>query len=158
MTFDSNNTNTVYAAYVSYVWDYGIEGTPIAGPPGTPCEVISDHAPTCWKIVNWCVQSYDGNPLPLDPDTGTSNEVVKLKAIGAPFKSEMVDGTPVMTIAGTYVYIVLVPPSDTDPLVIGTPPYDPSLWTVINPSDFVKALAGAQVTLGGLGATYGGQQ
>ncbi len=141
MTWQGSNATT-YSAYVSYVWDYGLRGMPVAGPAGTPLEAITEHAPACYKVVSWCCQGYDGTPSPPDPDTQSTNEVLTMKAVGSPFQGEMADGTIVTTIAGVYIYLLLIPPSNTDNLVIGKPPYDLSLFETILPADFMKGLLG----------------
>ncbi|HWG47707.1 MAG TPA: hypothetical protein VN688_33390 [Gemmataceae bacterium] len=146
MPFDSSNTNTTYATYVSYYFDYGRRGQPIAGPPGSPVSIVQLHGGSCIKLVNFVCQSYDEKPKPPDPDTGSDNEVLMRKAISAPYQAEMSDGTIVWTIAGVYIYQLRVMPGDYDNLTIGTPPYDASLQTVLLPNDFIKGLLGPPST------------
>ena len=138
---------TNYSIYTAYYWDYGLRGVPICGPPGTPLQVVAEHAPTCHKVVSWMAQAQDGmDPQAPDWQTNSSasptNEVLVHKAISAPFNYDLGDGTFLTTIAGVYVYLCLVPPSDTDGLVMSQPPWDATLRNVIYPSNFFQGLLG----------------
>src|SRR5690348_13078693 len=121
-------SQTNYSIYVGYFWDYGLQPSPLAGPPGTPLQVIAEHAPVCYKYVNFIAQAQDGiDPQAPDWNTNNSNEVLARKALSAPFKTDLGDGGTMTTIAGVYIYLLLVPPSDTDQLPCALPPWDASL-------------------------------
>lgn len=147
--------DTIYNCYVAYFWDYGVRPVPVAGVAGTPLEVVDEHAPCCFKVVSFTCQAYDGNPAVPDPDVNSSsNEVLIQKVLSKPFIMELQDGSPVVTVAGVYMYLLLVPPSDQDPLNFGVPPYDP-ISNVLLPSDFIQGLLGGfqpsgQGTFGGV--------
>lgn len=131
---------TNWSFYVTYDWDYGLRGVPMCGPPGTPMQVIAEQAPVCYKYVSWIAQAMDSqNPQPPDWRT-TSNEVLVRKVLSSTFLTELMDGTTANTVAGVYVYLLLVPPSDTDQLGIGYPPWDTTLINAIVPSNFFPNL------------------
>lgn len=147
---------TNYTIITTYVWDYGLRGVPMAGPPGTPMQVTADHAPVCYKHVSWLAQAQDSiDPQAPDWNTGNDNEVLFGKSISAPFLFDIGDGTVLTTIAGVYVYLLLVPPSDTDQLTTAAPPWDSSLAAVITPGTFERLLRAVQVNQTG---NYAGLQ
>lgn len=132
---------TNYSFYVSYEWDYGLRGVPMAGPPGSPIQIVADHAPVCHKVVSWIAQAMDSqDPQPPDWNTGDSNEVLIRKVIASCPLAELMDGQTANTIGGVYIYLLKVPPSDTDNLGIGYPPWDSTLLNVVIPSNFFKNL------------------
>jgi hypothetical protein len=149
---------TNYGIYTSYYWDYGLRGVPMAGPPGTSMQVVAEHAPTCYKVVNWVAQAQDSaDPQPPDWNTGNSNEVLAQKAISAPMLTDLGDGSVLTTVVGIYVYLLLVPPSDTDQLQTAAPPWDSSLAAVITPGAFMQLLKGVQINATGNYAGMPGQ-
>lgn len=150
---------TAYHFYTTYVWDYGLEEMPVAGPPGTPCEIIQSHAPMCRKIVCWVAQADEGaDPQAPDWNTGTANEQLTRKAISSTFLSVRADGGTANTIAGIYEYILSIPPSDTDPLPMGGPPWDSSLANLVYPSTFMQLLNQPSPTNPTGQGTYAGMQ
>lgn len=150
---------TAYTFYTTYVWVYGIEGAEVAAAPGTALEAVSVAAPSCYKVVCWVAQAQDGgDPQPPDWNTGTTNEVLTKKAITSTFLMDIGDGTTANTIAGIYEYLLLIPPSDTDYLSFGGPPWDASLANLIQPSTFLKLLNLPNATNPTGQGTYGGKQ
>ena len=118
----NNVAQTFYSFYVSYFWDYGICPVPVADVPGAALEAISEHAPVCMKSVSFLAQADDGDPQPPDADTQSPNEVLMRRVVSSTFLYANTDGTSCKTIAGCYQYLLLVPPSDSENLMIGAPP------------------------------------
>lgn len=151
-----------FTSYVSYAWDYGLRGIPVCGPPGTPLSIVAEHAPTCHKIVNWLAQAQDLLPgadvSQFCPDwkVNNSNEVLVAKAMSAPFKIDLGDGTTLSTIAGVYVYLLLVPPADTDQLASSIPPWNSALQQIIYPNQFLQSLLDSSGTVPNPGGGYAG--
>jgi hypothetical protein len=99
------------------------------------------------------------NPQPPDWNTGTPNEVLVQKAISSTFLTGRSDGTTVQTIAGVYRYLLLVAPTDVDPLSFGGPPWDATLANLVDPTLFMKLLTLPQPTSPNpAGGSYGGRQ
>lgn len=140
---------TSYMIFVNYVWDFGLRGVPMAGPPGTPLQIVTEHAVVCAKTIRWAVQAQDDIDASLVAphwDTQNPNEILTGKALSAPFKMDIGDGTRLSTIAGEYSYLLLVPPSNTDPLAIAFPSWDISLQQIIMPVSFIQGLLNSSLT------------
>lgn len=126
------NPLTLYSVTTTYQWDFGLLPVPPAAPVGAPVGIVRTQAPVCYKIVAWCAERIgDLPPVPL-PDTGTDNEILAAKAITGAMAGQLLDGSPVLTLLGTYWYLLLVAPSGSDPLYFGTAPYNPSGTATVN--------------------------
>src|SRR5438045_7280278 len=67
---------TTYSMSVTYLNVQGRIQTPVAGPPGTPCEVIQVSAPTGVKVVSWTAARDGAVPTVPDPATVDPNNIL----------------------------------------------------------------------------------
>jgi hypothetical protein len=148
-----------YGIHAEYAWDMGLLATPIAGPPGTPAEVTRVHGGLCFKVVEWAAQRLLELPQLPSSDTGSTNEVLLFKQISPAMRNLLPDGTPIWTVAGRYGYVLLVPPSDNDPMLIPAAPFDLGRFqlTVLTPANYTKEMLGPVPSVTGQlsqGVTY----
>jgi hypothetical protein len=147
-----------YGITTQYLWDNGIIGLPVAGPPGTPTALVQIYAPNGGKTVSFHLFSF-GDPadslgLP-DPDTKSTNEVLISKTVTGAMPTKTPDGAQGWVVDGHFVYQLVEPPADADKLALGINPYDPRMnpdntWISIN-GDFTANIIDANpVTLSGL--------
>lgn len=133
---------TAYSIQQSYVRNPGITLSPVAGPPGTPADVIQVCAPYGAKVVSWTACRIGLRPLVPDSAPNIDNHVLAHEVVTThePVTSE--DGqTKLFVISGTYVYLNLLPlvPA-SDGLAMGAPPYDrtPGASNVLGPEWYTK--------------------
>jgi hypothetical protein len=118
---------TDYTVETTFDSDAGILQSPVAGPAGTPSDIIQVSAPYDIMIVKWTAKRIGRKPLvpsPLRPND--PNAVLKSKTI-VPLAPMMdPDGkTKIYRVSGVYVYQLLLPVEyvNVGYYTMGAPPF-----------------------------------
>jgi hypothetical protein len=138
-------TYTEYDCAVNYIEDTGLEASPVAGPYGTPCDVVRLHGGRTYKLITWVTRRVGAKPVSPSTDTGSGNDVLLKRNVGAAFPGMLGSGEELWTVWGAYLYLMRVPPGPNDPLPIGSMPFDtvPGLNRYLQPGvDFSPTLHG----------------
>lgn len=146
---------TEYTCQVSYEEITGLYGSPVAGPIGTPADVVRLHAPMMLKHLDFTARRIGAKPLMPSTNTGNANDCLLRKVVSACFPGGMVSGEQVWTVTGRYTFLMRLPAASTDVLPIGSAPNDltsPS-QNVLTPSDFSDTLHGPAQPPNGAPAT-----
>lgn len=113
-----------YSQVADYLFDSGLLQVPIAGPPGTPCEIIRWHAGVGQQLVTFAAQRTGARPELPTPEPQSSNEVLASLHVKPMAPTVMADGTPVCRVEGSYTHFLLRPVTHRDTLRMGTSPYE----------------------------------
>lgn len=134
----------------TYPQDLGLLVLPVAGPPGTPPEVVQVHGGVSLKRVDWRAVR-EGVP-PQVPAAPLSDGVSTLLAAGATVALPALDANANMQIfsaSGTYLYVMSQPvgPASGTDLNAGASPADTFTFNVnVYPGkNFLAALTPQQV-------------
>lgn len=107
-----------------YEWDPGVIQCPVAGPVGTPCELLRLHGGAAKRIVNWTAERVGAQPQVPSPLTQNPNEVTGHVMVMPCTPAFAPDGTPFYRLSGRYeYYLVVAPEIGTDRLSSGGVPY-----------------------------------
>lgn len=111
---------------VTYATDMGVLGMPVAGPPGTPIEVIQIHGGMTYKVVEFVAEREIVPPRVPHPGAVDPNNVLKFWRVTPATPVLLPSGLArVWQVSGTYVYLLKVPFGDTPPnLPTGASPAD----------------------------------
>jgi hypothetical protein len=131
-----------WSQQIAYCYQQGILQCPVAGPVGTPCEMIQLHAPIGQKHVPFRIQRQGGRPALPSTVPMNSNEVLANVVIKPSAAIPMTDGSAAMCVEGHYEFALRVPLTDNDPLPYGRPPIPAAGNPCILPTDFVVGLLG----------------
>ncbi len=108
----------------------GVYATPVAGPPGTPPDIIVVHAPMVTKVARWTVERTGAQPNPPSSDTQNPGDVLLYSSVEPAAPALQGDGyTAVWRVSGTYAYVLAQGLNPTDPYQAGAPPYMTLLTT-----------------------------
>jgi hypothetical protein len=130
-----------WGATVTYGWDFGNRAMPTAGPPGSPPAFVQIHGGLNVKTVTWATSFAGANPWIPDPFTVPANEVIVGALLCNPIPGALPDGTPVISIAGQYVYVLKVPIAlGRDSIPLGKSPFIQGGTQTLNPADFLPNL------------------
>ncbi len=136
-----------------YNWDFGLRLMDVAGPPGTPPEVIRVHSGHCFRVVRWTSLRVGATPDNPAPKTN-ANEIL-FRAIVCPLTPiPWPGGSRVYRTSGVYYYLLLTSPViGTDRLSAGTAPWDgyTSSQNDVLPGSFNPALLDASSAVPGGG-------
>jgi hypothetical protein len=128
--FDSTPTGgaTLEQGMVSnFSWDYGELAVPVAGPDGTPCEIVKLHAKMCFKRVPFHLQRVGNKPDIPSANTSNPNEILIRKGIAPNAPGIMApQQEQVWTVDGVYEYVMRVPLAESDPIPCGSLTFDPT--------------------------------
>ncbi len=128
--FVSPDQNTGIDLYTDYLQDPKYELfsgqylLPVAGPEGTPPEIITLHAPYAKKVVSWSTERVGAPPSLPDWDAGNVADVLQYRSVTPATPVLAPDGNPVYRVSGLYQYVISVAPSDTDSYARGAMPFD----------------------------------
>lgn len=128
---------------IGYQYASGAFACPVAGPPGTACEVIQLHAPIGGRSVVWRMQRSGAMPKMPSPKPH-DNEVLISSVIKPSTPGFQVDGTPVVSVEGSYTYAYFTPRTYQDDMPMGITPIDivaPNAF-VLQAGDFLDTLTG----------------
>lgn len=132
-----------------YIIDEGVLQVPVAGPPGTPCEIIRVHAPMCRRVVQWTAEKRQTPPTVPGSNTGNPNETLGEKRIRPTTPGIDPAGINIYRLSGIYEYLLLLPPGIGDALAAGTTAYEtkPSSANNVMPAQFNDALLDSSSTV-----------
>ena len=137
------NPYTTFKTVTTYGKDNAIIQCPVAGPAGTPAEIVKVSAPYGYKRVDWVAERQGDFPdLPdLEPDT--ENQYCKTWFIVASSADLMPDGnTRHFRVEGSYLYLFRVPIElHSGKLFIGKTPFDLSANVSVPPDKFKTELS-----------------
>jgi hypothetical protein len=141
MSFNADNYKE-FSQQTSYIGSTGIFACPVAGPPGTPAEIIQLHAPVGGKAVAWSATRLSGMPQLPDPSPQNNNEALASYQIKPSCPSWATEGSPIVHVEGEYLYVYALPMSHRDQLPMGVSPIDSlsGQATTLQPSDFSMRL------------------
>lgn len=107
-----------------YEWDYGIRLMPVAGPPGTPPELIRIHSGFSWRKVQWTAARVGAVPICPLPRPN-ANEVLARAIIKPLTPTVTQNGVRIYRTSGWYLYLMgAMPVIGTDRLSAGSAPWD----------------------------------
>lgn len=107
--------HTEYTVQVFYLRNEGLVQNPVAGPAGTPCELVQWSAPYGVKVVVWQAARIGAMPIypDMDPKDQANEKLLDWK-FGPCVPMLMPDGKTYEFVAsGVYVYALRVPPNKT---------------------------------------------
>ena len=113
-----------FSQQVSYVADDGLLQIPVAGPPGTPCEIVRQHAGVGQRLTAFAAQRTGALPELPTADPQFPGEVLAGTRITPCIPSLMADGTGVVRVEGSYVHFLLQPLTHKNYLPMGAAPFD----------------------------------
>ncbi len=141
-----------FGATITYSWDYGLRFSPKAAKlRAKPCAVWRVHTGYALKVVSWAAQQIDRAPAVPHTDTGDPNDILLNKYNSSPIPGDMPDGGKLITIAGQYVYLMRVHPTETDLLKIPASPLRAVATNYIDPSLFSRYIIGPAMPVSGGG-------
>lgn len=116
----------------------GLLLVPVAGPEGTPPELIRVSAPYAKRVIEFAAERPNDRPMLPSWNTNNPNEVLAYRSIVTATPAMAPGGSRIYRTQGRYVYYLGKVPSDTSPIPVGTPQYDlqPAALNNILPSDF----------------------
>ena len=96
----------------------GMLPVPVAGPAGTPPELLEMHAPLQLRVVAWIVQRWGDRPQLPHPSTGNPAEILIYHdiTVGSPVVQQF--ATAWQRVSGFYVYLLINP---CNPSIDGVP-------------------------------------
>lgn len=126
------------------VRDPGLVQQAVAGPAGTPCEILRVHAGKALKVVVFSALRLGAKCQVPSLNTGSTNEVIGPNHVAFDVPGHLPDGTSIHTMAGVYVYFLQVMPTEADTLTVGAAPFTtetPGDNTIL-PSDYSPTIIG----------------
>jgi hypothetical protein len=143
----------LWVCAVSYVIDPGLRQIPVAGPPGTPCQIVRKHGGKGRKTIQWFAVGWGAKPPLPSSNTQQPNEVLADWEVGKPAEGKWLDGQDVVGVFGRYEYFLQQAPTPNDTLSFCTAPWasSPSVSVYsLSPADFSSLFVGPSVAPGGL--------
>lgn len=127
MPFNKEHAQFPYDEFtqqVDYTVDEGLLQVPVAGPAGTPCEIVRLHGGKGQRTLSFAAQRTGALPELPTPVPQSANEVLAGLNIKPAVPSLMADGNAVTRVEGQYVHFLLTPLDHTKILPMGSAPYD----------------------------------
>lgn len=153
----ANKAHTFFLLSTTYRETTGIVQMPVAGPYGTPSQIL-DWGGGCWKkIVVWEAVCEGGKPSLPSAAPANPNERLESRDFTPQAPALMSDGiTKVYRCTGVYIYALYSPPDFAAGVPMGRLPWDGSPVEVIRQADFdTHAAGGASGAAAAAGAAVG---
>jgi hypothetical protein len=125
------NWYVAYRITAEYDEDLGLMGCPVAGPPGTNCQVVRLHGGITFKTISWAADRWGDKPVLPHWDTGNPNEVL-IRRVMRPYDPlTRPDGSHLYRFTGVYRYVLqsALNPSAGDVWVAGVNPIGTQTFT-----------------------------
>jgi hypothetical protein len=133
-----------YAVSKIVFQDTGLVVNPVAGPAGTPADVVRVMAPYGKMAFRWISKRRGALPIIPSSDLQDANAVKRQTYVSMVLPGFLLDGTKCYVVEGLYLYDLRVPYKETDPILIGALPYtsESASANVLQPGNYSKTIIG----------------